>query len=180
MKGMDLFCSSPSSTAVTYSMDHRSSLVRKSHERRKEKDQLPLVPCSSQLLPINPKSYLEKHRKSSAEKEKSDTRRKSSVHVNDLYTESTTTGSGSGSGSSERYLLGDAPRFIDLISPQHDDKVKSMVMKKKESHALIRSSSSARSNDQVYFCFIFLKVLLSVCYKSVKRRLDLGVFLMKI
>lgn len=152
MKGMDLFCSSPSSTAVTYSMDHRSSNIRTStksydHERRRDKEQLPHVPCSSQL-PINPKSYLEKHRKSSAEKEKSDTRRKRSVHVNDLYniTESIT-----GSGSSGRYLLGEAP-FIDLISPRHDDKVKSMVMKTKESHdALIRSSSSAHSNDQVFF-----------------------------
>lgn len=140
MKGMDLFCSSPASTAiVTYSMDHGSVVRRRSsksydHDRRKNQ---PHVPCSSQL-PINPKPYFEKHRKSSADKQNStDRHRKSSVHVNDLFTHPTTTAAAS--GSSRRYLLGDAP-FIDWVSeyteipsamgPHHDAKAMSMVMKR--------------------------------------------------
>lgn len=174
MKGMDLFCSSPASTAiVTYSMDHGSVVRRRSsksydHDRRKNQ---PHVPCSSQL-PINPKPYFEKHRKSSADKQNStDRHRKSSVHVNDLFTHPTTTAAAS--GSSRRYLLGDAP-FIDWVSeyteipsamgPHHDAKAMSMVMKRNDSLPL-KSSSSPHSKDQVFFFFKFCSVFLFLFLK---------------
>lgn len=174
MKGMDLFCSSPASTAiVTYSMDHGSMVRRRSsksydHDRRKNQ---PHVPCSSQL-PINPKPYFEKHRKSSADKQNStDRHRKSSVHVNDLFTHPTTTAAAS--GSSRRYLLGDAP-FIDWVSeyteipsamgPHHDAKAMSMVMKRND-YLPLKSSSSPHSLDQVFFFFKFCSVFLFLFLK---------------
>lgn len=161
MKGMDLFCSSTASTAVTYSMHYRSRGT-KSYDRDRRKSQLPHVPCSSQL-PINPKLYLEKHRKSSAEKHinsECEIRRKSSVEVNDLYTHdhpSTVV-------SSRRYLLGDAP-FIDWVSesdkipamaPSHSHhEAKPLVINRNNSHAV--RSSSTRSKDQVFSFKIFFK-----------------------
>ncbi|WJX67769.1 hypothetical protein P8452_52208 [Trifolium repens] len=150
MKGIDMFCSSPASTAIIDSsstMDQRSMLRRsrsmKTYDHERRKNQLHHVPCSSQL-PINPMPYFEKHRKSSSDKQNSstttETRRKSSANVNDL--------------SSRRYLLDDAP-FIDWLSesskilvPRRDAEAMSMDKKRKnDSHALIRSSSSAK--DQV-------------------------------
>ncbi|RDX98590.1 Protein SODIUM POTASSIUM ROOT DEFECTIVE 2 [Mucuna pruriens] len=151
MKGIDLFCSSSASTAVTSSMHHRSTVHRrtKSYDYDRRKSQLH-IPCSSQL-PINPKPYFEKHRKSSADKQNCDMRTKSSVDVTDLYTHV------SADGSSRRYLLGDAP-FIEWVSEsnkiaaiapsQHHVKDKPMVVNRNDPSTL-RSSSSARSKDQV-------------------------------
>ncbi|CAJ2678748.1 unnamed protein product [Trifolium pratense] len=136
MKGIDMFCSSPASTAIIHSnMDQRSMLRRsrttKTYDQRK--NQLHHVPCSSQL-PINPMPYFEKHRKSSSDKQNSstttDTRRKSSANVNDL--------------SSRRYLLDDTP-FIDWLSesnkilvPRGEAEAVSMDKKRKnDSHALV-------------------------------------------
>ncbi|KAL9296652.1 hypothetical protein ACSQ67_022548 [Phaseolus vulgaris] len=89
-------------------MHHRSTVRgrTKSYDHDGRKTQL-CVPCSSQL-PISPMPYLEKHRKSSADKDNRDTRRKSSGDVSDLYTHA------AADGSSRRYLLGDAP-FIEWV-----------------------------------------------------------------
>nr|KYP58580.1 hypothetical protein KK1_013994 [Cajanus cajan] len=106
MKGMNLFCTS---TAVTSSTDHHSK-ARRSTKRIRRKSQLG-VPCSFRL-PINPKPHSEKHRKSSADKQNGDVRRKSSVQLNNLYNGS----------SSSRYLLSDTP-FIDWVS--ESDKIAS-------------------------------------------------------
>ncbi|XP_061337332.1 protein SODIUM POTASSIUM ROOT DEFECTIVE 2 [Gastrolobium bilobum] len=173
MKRMNLFCSSSGSTAITSSMENRS-LVRRStksydHDRRKNKLH---VPCSSEF-PINPKPYFEKHRKSSADKQNSDIRRKSSVEVNDLYTHPNTT------GSSRRYLLGDAP-FIDWISEsdkitamvpsQHDAKAKSMVMNRNNDSPALRSSSSGHSRNQL----VVLRVSLNckACEGKVRKHIS--------
>ncbi|KAF7823549.1 protein SODIUM POTASSIUM ROOT DEFECTIVE 2 [Senna tora] len=121
MKGMDLFCSSPASTAVISCMDvHPNSTVRPTPKTR--------VPCSSSLhLPSNPRpySYFQKHRKSSAEKENDAVRRNSCVELNELYSSEYRT------GSSRRHLLGDAPFVEDGHSP------------------VLESSSSVRSRSQV-------------------------------
>ncbi|XP_014493406.1 protein SODIUM POTASSIUM ROOT DEFECTIVE 3 [Vigna radiata var. radiata] len=151
MKGIDLLCSSSASTAVTSSMHHRSTVRgrTKSYDHDGRKSQL-CVPCSSQL-PLTPKPHLEKHRKSSADKANSDTRRKSSVDVNDLYTHA------SAERSSRRYLLADAPfvewvsesnKFTQMVPSRHDVEDKTMVIKRNHAPTL-RSSSSARSKDQV-------------------------------
>ncbi|KAL2590499.1 hypothetical protein AAZV13_13G291700 [Glycine max] len=98
MKGMNLFCSSISSTAVT---DHHSK-VRKSTKRLASiprKSQL-RVPCSSRLLPINPKP------------QNGEVRRKgSNIQVNNLC----------GTSSSTRYLLSDWVSESDKI-PSHSHK----------------------------------------------------------
>lgn len=173
MKGMDMFCSSPSSTAIIHSSIDQRSILRRSrttknydHERRK--NQLHHVPCSSQL-PINPMPYFEKHRKSTTDKQKqsgsTEIRRKSSSHVNDM--------------SSTRYLLDDAPApFIDWISESskmvsmHDVKDMSLDMKRKnDSHALIRTSSSPlASKDQV----VVLRVSLhcKACEGKVRKHIS--------
>ena len=158
MKGMDLFCSSPASTAVISSTTKRSTSRRspKTYPHDRRKTQLH-VPCSSHL-PINPKPYFEKHRKSSADHYRQDSttevRRKSSADVYDLYTTHPI-------GSSRRYLLSDAP-FIDWVSEA--DQIPPMVpaitatkpkdMNKDVSPTpALRSSSPARSTDQVFFFF---------------------------
>lgn len=153
MKGMDIFCASPASTAICSSLEHRSMVRRgprpiferhnsyDSHERRKSQ---PHVPCSSQL-PINPRPYYEKQRRSSGKQ--SDLHRKRSADINDLK---------SPPGSS-RYLLSDSP-FIDWLSESEQpvsalvsaEPAKPMLLSSNESPAL-KSSSSARSHDQVPF-----------------------------
>jgi len=154
MKGIDLFCSSSASTAVTSSMHHRSTVRgrTKSYDQDGRKSQL-CVPCSSQL-PISPKPfYLEKHRKSSADKD--DTRRKSCADVSDLYTNA------AADASSRRYLLADAPfiewisdsnKFTPMLPSQHHVQDKPMPIKRNHPPSL-RSSSSARSKDQVFLFF---------------------------
>ncbi|KAG4967361.1 Protein SODIUM POTASSIUM ROOT DEFECTIVE 2 [Glycine soja] len=176
MKGIDLFCSSSGSTAVTSSMHHRSTLHRstKSFDHDRRKSQLH-VPCSSQL-PINPKPYFEKHRKSSADKQNWDMRRKSSADVNDFYTHT----HASADGSSRRYLFGDGP-FIEWVSEsnkisamvpsQHDVKVKDkLVVKNRNDLPTLRSSSSARSKDQV----VVLRVSLhcKACEGKVRKHIS--------
>jgi len=153
MKGTDVFCPSSASTAITCGMYHRSRVRgrTRSYDQDGRKSQL-CVPCSSQL-PISPKPYLEKHRKSSADKD--DTRRKSSVDVSHLYTHA------GADGSSTRYLLADAPfmewlsdsnKFTPMLPSQREVKDKPMPLKRNHPPSL-RSSSSARSKDQVFLFF---------------------------
>ncbi|KAJ0020716.1 hypothetical protein Pint_32305 [Pistacia integerrima] len=136
MKGMDIFCSTPASTAVCSSMvNHRS--IRRSHSSK------PYAPCSSQL-PIIPRPYHEKSRKSSAKQ--SDLHRKSSADISDLN---------STHGLSQ-YLLSDKP-FIDWLSESDrvsalvpaDQSAKSRHVSSNESLALIKSSSTTKSPQQV-------------------------------
>ncbi|XP_028775716.1 protein SODIUM POTASSIUM ROOT DEFECTIVE 3 [Neltuma alba] len=112
MKGMDLFCSSPASTAVISSMDKRFQVRRSPksyvHDRRKSQ---PRLPCSSHF-PINPKPYrdmLPRKKTTSSDKQNDDVRRKSCVEVSDLYDSQPTS-------SSRRYLLRDDVPFIDWVS----------------------------------------------------------------
>ncbi|XP_058735045.1 protein SODIUM POTASSIUM ROOT DEFECTIVE 2-like [Vicia villosa] len=175
MKGIDMFCSSPASTAIIHTTIDQRSMLRQSkstktydHDRRKNKNQLHQVPCLSQL-PINPIPFFEKHRKSSssADKQKSTTdltRRKSSVD-----------------SSSQRYLLDDTP-FIDWVSesnkilvPQLNVKDMSndtKTLKRNDSHALtISSTSSANSSkDQV----VVLRVSLhcKACEGKVRKHIS--------
>lgn len=99
MKGINLLCSSPASAAII-----TSSRSSKRHASVRSKSQL-RVPCnSSQLIPINPSPY---HRKSLADGQNNDLRRKTTVdEVNNLY-----------GSSSTRYLLSDTGTpFIQWIS----------------------------------------------------------------
>ncbi|XP_028756980.1 protein SODIUM POTASSIUM ROOT DEFECTIVE 3-like [Neltuma alba] len=125
MKGMDLFCSSPASTAVISSMHVQRSTVRRS---RKSYGLLAPVPCScSSLSPINPRPSHEKHGKSSEDKQNHDRiRRKSHVQLNDLYTHCS-------SASSTTHLLADSDS--SFIHTGHSP--------------ALRSSSSPRSRNQV-------------------------------
>ncbi|XVE79652.1 hypothetical protein DITRI_Ditri14bG0075300 [Diplodiscus trichospermus] len=141
MKGMDLFCASPASTAICSSLDHRS-MVSHGHKPIDRQNSKPYAPCSSQL-PIIPKPYHnEKRRKSSVKP--SDVSRKSSADILDL----------NNPPGSSRYLLDDRP-FIDWLS--ESDRVSAMVpaqpaeAKHLSSHdsPALKSSSSARSGDQV-------------------------------
>ncbi|OIV99366.1 hypothetical protein TanjilG_17176 [Lupinus angustifolius] len=169
MKGMNLLCPSTTSTAIAYSMYHRSKTTKNyDHDRRKTQ---PHVPSSSEL-PINPKPYFEKHRKSSSDKhDKTELRRKSTGEVNDLYTRDL-----SSVGSSKRYLLCDTDTtFVDSVSesdkisamgPSHDD-AKSLV-NRNNYHAL--RSCSSRSKDQV----VVLRVSLNcqACEGKVRKHIS--------
>ncbi|XP_012474363.1 protein SODIUM POTASSIUM ROOT DEFECTIVE 3 [Gossypium raimondii] len=98
MKGMHLFCASPTSIATCSHLDHRS-MVRHGHRPLDPQKSKPYSPCSSQLLII-----LTTRNKSV---KPSDVRRKCSAHIHDLTNPPT-------SGST-RYLLSDRP-FIDCLS----------------------------------------------------------------
>lgn len=105
MKGMNMLCSSPASTAITSSTVVRRSSKRHASVRRKS-GQL-RVPCNSSQFPINPSPY---HRKSLADKQNNDLRRKTTVEVDNLY-----------GSSSTRYLLSDTvdTPFIQWVSDSH-------------------------------------------------------------
>lgn len=176
MKGMDLFCGSPSSTAICSSVvDHRS-MVHCSHSssdhhhrhRRKNYDQLPHVPCSSHL-PINPRPYnnYDKSRKSYS-KQSGQLSRKSSADILDLNTTTTTIPD----PDSSRYLLSDSP-FVDWFSdsdhhhvlpliPAQPTSLKCRSLRSNDSSAL-KSSASTRSRHQVikFNFYIFKSPFLS-------------------
>ncbi|KAK4765357.1 hypothetical protein SAY86_026447 [Trapa natans] len=116
MKGMDLFCASPASTAICTGSDGRSMIrhggrpidrpsPRNHHHHHLPRRTQPHAPCSSHLMPIIPRPYSDKSRSNSSRKFAGDARRKSSADVYDLK---------SPPGSS-RFLLSDAA-FADLIS----------------------------------------------------------------
>ncbi|WOH02197.1 hypothetical protein DCAR_0521586 [Daucus carota subsp. sativus] len=130
MKSIDLLCASPASTAIcsstdlramvrshgTRSVDRRRHHYMSDHYPRKSRNNVPVIPCSSQL-PSIPSSYYQKSRKSasdhsSAARGDRELRRKSSTDIiNDL---ATTTPYGS-----SRYLLSDRP--FDELLPQTDN-----------------------------------------------------------
>ncbi|CAK8575977.1 unnamed protein product [Lathyrus sativus] len=163
MKGIDMFCSSPASTAIIHTTIDQPSMLRRTRSTKTYDH----VPCLSQL-PINPIPFFEKHRKSSSSADKQNstdlTRRKSSAD-----------------SSSTRYLLGDAP-FIDWVSesnkilvPQHNVKAMSndiKTSKRNDSHALTLSSTSSAisSKDQV----VVLRVSLhcKACEGKVRKHIS--------
>ncbi|KAF3453808.1 hypothetical protein FNV43_RR04249 [Rhamnella rubrinervis] len=162
MKGMDLFCGSPASTAICSSMvDHRSMVHRshsskdRHHHRRKNYDQLPHFPCSSHL-PINPRPHnnYEKSRNGYS-KQSNQLRRKSSADILDLNSTTTTVIPDPGSS---RYLLSDSP-LVDWFSesdhhhvpplvPAQPASLKYRTLSSNDSCAL-KSSASTRSRHQV-------------------------------
>ena len=128
MKRLDIFCSSPASTAICSSLEQRS-MVRRSHkpifdtpqqsprtrttlhDHRQSRDHhqhLSHVPCSSQV-PISPRPHLDKSRKSTSSSYStsryntkqacSEVRRKSYADILDLK---------SHRDNSSRYLLGES------------------------------------------------------------------------
>lgn len=184
MKGMDLFCVSPASTAICTGSDGRSMIRhggrpidrRSSHNHHHHhlpRPTQPHVPCSSQLMPIIPRPYCEKPRSSSSKKIASDARRKSSA---DIY------GLKSPPGSS-RFLLSDVA-FADLISetsePSDRNDLSALVpvgqptvkpgrsVSSSESPSL-RPSQSIRSHEQV----VVLKVSLHCkgCESKLRKHL---------
>lgn len=106
MKSIDLFCASTAATAICSSMDQRATvphgmkaLDRHIHRLGDGPKSRAPPPCSSQL-PIDPRTYYQRNRKSSS-KQSELLRRKSSADVNDL--------------GSSKCLLSDKP-FLDFIS----------------------------------------------------------------
>ncbi|GAV80674.1 HMA domain-containing protein [Cephalotus follicularis] len=142
MKGMDLFCASPASTAICSSIDQRA-MVRHGHRPMDRQNSRPYAPCSSHL-PIIPKPYHDKSRNHPAKQ--SDFRRKSSADTDDLRRPS----------GSSRYLLSEHSPFIDWIS-ESDDSVSALIQSQpsKPRHVssndstttLLKSSSSRGSHD---------------------------------
>ncbi|KAF8397558.1 hypothetical protein HHK36_016477 [Tetracentron sinense] len=151
MKGIDLFCASPASTAICVSMDQRSMVRHGSRAIDRHNPHLldgrrsrALTPSSSQP-PMKPKPYHQKTRKSSAKA--TDVTRKSSAKQTDLT---------SPPGSS-RYLLSDTT-FFDVSSdfdpvlalvPNPIEPARTLSVYPDESPAL-KLSSSTRSRDQIY------------------------------
>ncbi|KAL6200078.1 hypothetical protein ACLB2K_029860 [Fragaria x ananassa] len=173
MKGMDRFlCSSPASTAI---MDQRA-IVRRAHrvpisdhvhvyDRRKNQSHLPLIPCSFDQLPIDPKPLYEKCRRSFSSAQCSDRdqlRRRSYAEFHEQRRKST-------SSCSSRYRTSDDTTvpFIDWLSETDATLVPSvhhvaaaasnprmrLIMRSNDEHrrpcpAPLRSSST-RSRNQV-------------------------------
>ncbi|GAB4860285.1 hypothetical protein Ancab_011765 [Ancistrocladus abbreviatus] len=123
MKSIDLFCTSPASTAI---LDpHSATILRRGsrplhrlHSYLSDHEYIRNAPCISEL-PITPRPYynrMEKSRKSSASATSSNinvdfiSRRKSSADVNDLY---------SPPGSS-RCLLSDSPYVHSALGSDGD------------------------------------------------------------
>lgn len=141
MKGIDLFCASPASTAICVSMDHRS-MVR--HGGRAIDRQNPRLMDRRRPKQTNP--YSQSTAKTKSDHQKS---RKTSARQTELT---------SPLGSS-RYLLSDSA-FIDMLPPDHDpvpvtalipiEPTMQEAIKKDES--AIFKSSSTRSHDQVFAC----------------------------
>ncbi|KAJ8750642.1 hypothetical protein K2173_015823 [Erythroxylum novogranatense] len=154
MKGMDLFCASPASTAICSSLDQRS-MVRRATRPIDRHSSRPYAPCASHELPIDPGLFYEKFRKSSSAKQndylhgkssagsrdgnnhakQSELRRKSSADISDVYS----------SSSSSRYLLSDHDSpYIDWIS--ESDKVSALV----PSHAIPKHRSSSHCGSPAW------------------------------
>lgn len=172
MKKMDLFCASPASTAICSSQGHRS-MIRRGTRPISRQNSKSYVPCSSQL-PITPKPYYEKSRKSTSTKQ-SDLHRKSSAHSressakqsdlhrkssadsressvkqNDLHRKNSADISDPHSpAGSSRYLLSDRP-YIDWIS-ESDDQVSALVPTQhaKPMHKSSNDSPARRSSSLV-------------------------------
>lgn len=175
MKGMDrFFCASPASTAI---MDQRE-IVRRAHrvpindhvhvsDRRKNPPlaHFPTIPCSFDQLPIDPKPFYDKCRRSFSSAQSSDhrdqQRRKSSADIHDRRKSTS-------SSSSSRYRISDdsSVPFIDwlsetdaaLVPSDHHEVAASnprlrLIMRSKDEYhrhspAPLRSSST-RSRNQV-------------------------------
>ncbi|OIW09168.1 hypothetical protein TanjilG_11306 [Lupinus angustifolius] len=122
MKGLNMLCSSSTSTRVISSIDHCSMVPRstKGYHNIRRKNQLG-VPCSSKL-PISPKTFYEKQRKSTTKKIKnSDACRKISIQVRKLVL------STPNNGSSTKYLLSDlvsheSDKITEIALPHSEDK----------------------------------------------------------
>lgn len=113
MKGVDLLCVSPASTAICSSMDQRS-IIRHSgrpiHRPRLPDRHLSLVPvpCSSQPPPISPQpNHHQKSSRKNYSTTKIDERRRSCSDKNELQSNTP--------HGSARYLLSDTP-WLDLVS----------------------------------------------------------------
>ena len=148
MKGMDIFCASPASTAICSSVDQRS-MVRRSHRstntdhhhhhhdqhqqsparynlldqlnrRIKNQPRSLHVPCSSQL-PVSPRPYsCEKRRKSCSDNNSKQTSEMRRKSSADIYDLKSSRRSTSPTAGSSRYLLSDAP-FIDWLTEENHD-----------------------------------------------------------
>ncbi|KAE8656858.1 hypothetical protein F3Y22_tig00116997pilonHSYRG00473 [Hibiscus syriacus] len=143
MKGMDIFCASQASTAICSSVDHRS-MVRHGHRRIDRQNSKPYAPCNSSQLPIIPRRCHEKSRKNSVKP--SDVRRKSSADIYDLKS----------SPGSSTCLLSDRP-FIDFspsVPTSQPAKPKLHESSNHNSSPALKSSSSARSHDQVVVLWV--------------------------
>lgn len=185
MKAVDLFCTSPASTAICTGATVYQPTIR--HRDRSSIDQrlfhthnLPrrpyqtLLPCSSQSMPISPQPYFEKSRSSSSSASKHlrnvDQRRKSSADIRD---------GGATRIGSARYLLSDVA-FADLLP--ESERITALApslppvaanprrsLSISEPPASLSSSKSARSCDQV----VVLKVSLHCrgCESKLKKHL---------
>ncbi|XP_058109838.1 protein SODIUM POTASSIUM ROOT DEFECTIVE 2-like [Magnolia sinica] len=136
MKGIDLFCASPASTAICVSIDSKSMVCHSSRVLDRQTPRLidrqrtkPSSPCTQSLS--KSKSYHQKSRKSSAKQ----------------------TDLASPPGST-RYLLDDTPFFdvysnynhhVSALVPVEPRRCRSM----KEDESAVLKSSSTRSLDQV-------------------------------
>ncbi|XP_038993037.1 protein SODIUM POTASSIUM ROOT DEFECTIVE 3-like [Hibiscus syriacus] len=140
MKGTDIFCASQASTAICSSVvDHRS-MVRHGHRRIDRQSSKPYAPCNSSQLPIIPRPYHEKSRKNS-------------VKPSDVKS----------SPGSSTCLLSDRP-FIDWlpesdrvspsIHPSQPAKPKLHESSNNNSSPALKSSSSARSHNQVVVLWV--------------------------
>ncbi|PRQ33873.1 putative heavy metal-associated domain, HMA [Rosa chinensis] len=144
------FCASSASTAI---MDQRA-IVRRAHRvpisdhvyvhgRRKNQPHLPMIPCSFDQLPIDPKPLYERCRRSFSSAQCSDRdqlRRKSSADIHDQRRKSTS--------STSRYRISDGSTvpFIDWLSETDATLVPSDHHKEAASNPRLRLIM--RSNDE--------------------------------
>ncbi|GAB4824351.1 hypothetical protein Ancab_007239 [Ancistrocladus abbreviatus] len=145
MKSIDLFCTSPASTAV---LDHQPTTIlrrplRRLHSYFSDHQYIRNAPCISEL-PITPTPHTQNSRESSTRatgKNIADLtiRRKSSADVNDLY----------GPPGSSRYLLSDLPYLDSALSSDGDSLalVPSKPVRSRDTHAVVRRDDCLRRSS---------------------------------
>ncbi|XP_002531099.3 protein SODIUM POTASSIUM ROOT DEFECTIVE 3 [Ricinus communis] len=163
MKRMDLFCSSPASTAICSSLDHRSVVHHGTRPIDHRHNSKPYATCSSSSqLPINPKpSYFERsrrttsssvkqrdfHRESSADeysaanKQQDHLRRRSSADASDVRTHT----------GSSRHLLSDKVPYIDWLSESDALILDRENQHPKARHATSKTAPARRSCSLAYY-----------------------------
>ncbi|CAN1847062.1 Protein SODIUM POTASSIUM ROOT DEFECTIVE 3 [Linum perenne] len=131
MKKMEIFCKSPSSTAICSSLDHRS-MVRHHYSSTPSTPKTPIfTPCSSNdLLPFHPSDNLR--------------RRSTTVALADLYRKSSASDNPKQSTPRRR----SAADIADLLRLRHRHS-RSGSSAHLDCPLALNSSSSVRSHDQV-------------------------------
>ncbi|XP_065867829.1 protein SODIUM POTASSIUM ROOT DEFECTIVE 2 isoform X2 [Euphorbia lathyris] len=170
MKRMDLFCSSPSSTAICSTLDHRSMVRRATTPKDRLINSKTYISCSSES-PIHPNPYYHQKKRNSSsnsgrksyEQQSDQLRRKSSADITDhVHTKSIPyiDWISESAQSSPLIIHSKPPRSSSYSASRYNYAVSesrtlhSRTSSKSNHSPALKSSSSARSRDQVVVLWV--------------------------